>query len=291
MHKYLRSVGFSNLIKKADEDELIREVLEHYDSRKIVRSEENHLFVEVSKEYGCSCGITVCGEIDENNRYHMNYYFPYFTGSSVSSKEDVIIERHAGKESFAGACDDMRVGITLIFYLQNAGEYLTMRQKGLLRDIKTTLYLSGLAESGKILLPMRTDQRRSVEDPRTKQQRSSLLAAAKEGDEEAIESLTMEDISIYTEISKRIQNEDLYTVVESYFMPYGIECDQYSLMGEITAVNSTINSSTGEKLYQMTVVTNEIPIDICINAEDLMGIPETGRRFKGNIWLLGTAGF
>ena len=40
-----------------------------------------------------------------------------------------MIERHADKESFAGACDDLRIGVTLIFYLQNAAEYLQQREK------------------------------------------------------------------------------------------------------------------------------------------------------------------
>ena len=33
-------------------------------------------------------------------------------------------ERHADKESYAGACDDLRIGVTLIFYLQNLAEYM-----------------------------------------------------------------------------------------------------------------------------------------------------------------------
>ena len=40
-----------------------------------------------------------------------------------------MIERHADKESFAGACDDLRIGVTLIFYLQNAAEYLQQHEK------------------------------------------------------------------------------------------------------------------------------------------------------------------
>ena len=45
-----------------------------------------------------------------------------------------------------------------------------------------------------------------------------------------MESLTMEDIDIYTMISRRIRHEDVYSIVDSYLMPYGIECDQYNLM-------------------------------------------------------------
>ena len=49
------------------------------------------------------------------------------------------------------------------------------------------------------------------------------MAAAREGDEEAMESLTLEDIDTYSMISKRIMTEDILSIVDTYFMPYGID--------------------------------------------------------------------
>ena len=51
------------------------------------------------------------------------------------------------------------------------------------------------------------------------------------------------------------------------------------------------NSITGEEMYRMQVVTNEVSISVVINKEDLMGVPEKGRRFKGQIWMMGEAVF
>ena len=291
MHNYLKSVGFSSLNRKNDLEKILSEVISQYDRKKIVENEEGRLFAEISKEFGYDCGITVCGEYDENNTFHMEYYFPYFSGSQITSYEEIVVERHAGKESFAGACDDMRVGISLIFYLLNAGDYLNVCRNGVLREMNTSLSLSGLAASGSILLPLNKNVKQIEADRRQSQQRNSLLAAARNGDEEAMESLTMEDIDIYTMISRRIQHEDVYSIVDSYLMPYGIECDQYNLMGEITDCNTTVNSVTGEKLYQFGLLTNDIPLDVCINEKDLMGIPEVGRRFKGVVWLQGMINF
>lgn len=48
-----------------------------------------------------------------------------------------------------------------------------------------------------------------------------------------MESLTMEDIDLYSSITRRIQNEDILSIVTTYFMPYGIESDQYSVLGDI----------------------------------------------------------
>ena len=103
----------------------------------------------------------------------------------------------------------------------------------------------------------------------------------------ALENLTLEDIDMYTSISKRIKSEDVLTIVESYFMPYGIACDQYSVMGDILSVEEVYNQLTGEKLYQIQIECNDVLIDLCMNAEDLLGEPAVGRRFRGNIWLQG----
>ena len=114
-----------------------------------------------------------------------------------------------------------------------------------------------------------------------------LIAAARDGDEDAIESLTLEDIDMYSMLSKRIVNEDVLSIVDSYFMPYGIESDQYSVLGEILNYYYTENTITGQKICVITVDTNDLVYDICINEKDLMGVPLVGRRFKGTIWLQG----
>lgn len=47
----------------------------------------------------------------------------------------------------------------------------------------------------------------------------------RKGDEEARESLTLEDIDTYSMISRRIVHENLFTIVDTYFMPYGKVCE------------------------------------------------------------------
>ena len=34
-------------------------------------------------------------------------------------------------------------------------------------------------------------------------------------------------IDLYSKVSRRLVKEDVYSIVESCFMPFGIECDQY----------------------------------------------------------------
>lgn len=174
------------------------------------------------------------------------------------------------------------------FYLQNVAEYLQEKskwKKGFKPQLSATL--AGLASEGKILLPIIKSEKQILENEKTTQTRNHLIAAAREGDEDAIESLTLEDIDTYSMLSRRIVNEDIFSIVDTSFMPYGIESDQYAVLGEILNVSQTTNRITDQKIYSMTIDTNDLIYDICINEDDLLGVPEVGRRFKGKIWLQG----
>lgn len=291
MHSYLRAVGFSEIKKRREIEEIIKEVIETYDEKNVVEDYEDGVFAEFSKNYGCDCGITVCGQYDENNEFHVEYYFPFFRGTGITTDENVVIERHTAQQSFAGACDDLRIGVTLIFYLQNAAEYMLENQKGIAPEGRKTLTISGLAKEGMVLLPLQKDKEAARVERELAKNRSNLIAAARNGDEDAMESLTMEDMDTYSMISQRIVREDIFSIVDSYFMPYGIECDQYNVMGEILDFVQFKNILTGEEIYQLTLDSNDVQFDVCINKKDLLGEPQVGRRFKGIIWLQGQLHF
>ena len=163
MHSYLKTIGFSSL-SKAELNEILEEVVKNYDEKYVAESHPEHLYAEFSKNYGCDCGITVCGEYDEENQFHMEYYYPFFRGTGITTQESVIVEKHADKESYAGACDDLRIGVTMIFYLQNCTEYVSEMQKNNFDQNHMPLTLSGLAKEGKILLPVKKDQKQVAKE-------------------------------------------------------------------------------------------------------------------------------
>ena len=287
MHSFLRSIGFGKLKKKKQIDALIQDVIDQPDRKVISEDEEGNVYAELCRDYGELIGIAVRGEYTEDDTFEADYYYPYLLGTGISTMEPVEVEKHAEKESYAGICDDMKLGVTLIFYLQNVMEYLNKGKNKNLDEINIATTLSGLSVSGKILLPIEKGRIRTKTDDSLTRERNHLIAAAREGDEEAIESLTLEDIDLYSEISRRIMYEDVLTIVNSYFMPYGIESDQYSILGEIMEVHAIENCMTHEKVYLLSLKCNDILFDICINSADLMGEPAVGRRFKGVVWLQG----
>jgi hypothetical protein len=285
VHKFLRAIGFSD-IRKKDLETILNDIIERPDLLKITKDSEENEFAELTCEYAPKLGIRVCGTYEENDHFHMEYYYPYMEGDSLTTQEQVEVQKHAEKESYAGICDDVHLGVTLIFYIQNVADYLS--QLRLLNQVNIQgAQLSALSAEGMVLLPIvkRKEKRDDIDCKR--QERSRLIAEARDGNEEAIESLTLEDMDTYSVISRRAMTEDVLSIVTSYFMPYGIESDQYAILGEILAFSLVENRWTQEQIYCMKIECNDLIFDVCINAKDLLGEPAVGRRFKGNVWMQG----
>ena len=291
MHQYLKAIGFDNINTRYDLKELMEDVEAGFTHQTIVSYRPGEDFCELRREYGQCVGVSLCGELDDDDNFYPDYYFPYFEGSGISTYADIAIERKIEKEQYVGMCEDSKIGISLIFTVQNGCEYMRERQAGFTAGVTTSVTLSGLALSGMILLPVVKDERHLKSEQEASDNRKMLLNAARNGDQSAIETLTLDDIDIYSQVSRRLANEDVFSIVDTYFMPYGVECDLYSIMGEILAVRHRTNSATGVELYQMKLNVNEMQFDVCVPAEEVMGEPEIGRRFKGTIWLQGYINF
>jgi len=138
-------------------------------------------------------------------------------------KEELTIERQTGREAYSVAVDDPRLGITLIVYMRNMGEFLGLMDARALRPGPKPVVVSAIAMDGMVILPVK--QTTELENVRRRAdiQRRKLINAARDGDEEAIESLTTQDYDTYNRLSRRMMREDILTIVESYIMPCGVE--------------------------------------------------------------------
>lgn len=287
----MRAIGFSDYTDRKKLKEVLTSVIVDSTKRAYTTNQDEILLGEFCKDFAPNMGIAVCGEFDEEDKFIYDYYYPYLKGTTISSTEDVSVERHAAKESYAGVCDDIKVGVSMIFYLQNMIPYIKAQVQKRLPIRGTTLTLSALSLSGTILMPIEKNERQREKIQKDAGARNKLIAAARQGDEEALETLTLEDMDIYTSISKKIHKEDVFSLVDTYFMPYGVECDQYSVLGEILTCNKVKNQLTGEEVYQMAILCNELTFDVCINIMDVYGEPRVGRRFKGIVWMQGHINF
>lgn len=291
MHQYLKAIGFGNIMNKKELNRILVQVKNLFTQQELIYQDEETDLCEFQKEFGAGIGIVLCGDMDVHEEFERSYYYPYFFGTGITSQADVYVERRMDKEAYAGICEDVKVGINLIFYLQNTSELIKKQQVNKDSVKYKSVTLSGLCNEGTILLPVLKDKEQEERQKEEVYNRMMLASAAKAGDPDAIESLTMDDIDTYSRVSQRLVSEDIFSIVDTYIMPYGIECDHYSILGEILELQRIINEFTKEELYVMKLDVNSLIFDICVPVKDVIGDPAVGRRFKGNMWLQGRINF
>ncbi len=286
MHSFLKSIGFGNIKSRTDEEKLINLVIENATERQVFRFSEKRAFIEMFLEVCEDTGVIVRGEQDDRGNFHVSHYVPVHRGQVITSEEAVFVNKRVDTDAYTGMCDDYRLGVSLIFYIQNVVDLL---QHPILKKDrrKYSMYLSALASEGKILLPVEKTAREAEKVRTDLKNRSELIAEAKQGNQEAMQSLTFDDIDQYALVSRRVRNEDVYSIVETSFIPYGSESDNYSILGYITNVEERTNSYTKEEFYLLSIECNEMNFNVCIQKNDLLGEPQVGRRFRGNVWMQG----
>ena len=176
-------------------------------------------------------------------------------------------------------------GISVVFYVNNPINFLDKYNENMF------VKFSAMSVSGKIIMPLKKSKRQMNISKALSKKRSILINEVKNGDDDAMDELVNDDMFMYSKMAKRFANEDILSVVDTVFMPYGMECDLYSIVGDIISMSEVTNNVTGEIVYNMDIESNGIEYNLGINKEDLLGIPEVGRRFKGEIWLQGTVDF
>lgn len=291
MDTYFRAIGISNIEKGKKMDNLLGEVMTNYNFKSERYFNRREKFVEVSKVFSKNLGITVRGYYDNKNFFHIEHYFPFVVNDDISMKEEVYFSKKIDNVAYNCMCDDMRLGVALIFYLQNVADYMSSYDSAKSETIAFPIALSGLCISGKILLPVQKNNDSIAKYNKRKKIKNNLLDEAKKGNQEAIDKIAINEIDTYEKISKRTKIEDIYTIVENSFYPCGSEQDKYTMLGTIKDYKIEVNSMTNEEVYLLFVECNEVLIKVSINKNDLLGIPMVGARFKGNIWLQGYVEF
>ena len=121
MHQYLKAIGFENIQTRKDLKKLLKEVEENFTHQTIVSYRPGEDFCEFQKEFGQDVGITLCGELDDEEQFEAAYYFPYFEGSGVTTYAEIDVQRKIEKEQMLQRwyffTKDMHFG--LIFFRTN----------------------------------------------------------------------------------------------------------------------------------------------------------------------------
>lgn len=287
MHDYLQAIGFDRYMSRAGKDELLIKIIETPDETLYYDNTGENSIVQYNKDFGEAFGISLVGEIEDDGEFTLEYIYPYVKGKNMFFHEEIHVEKYSDRDAYAGICDNVNLGVPLIFYIHNFTHYLNMNHFKEMFPKVNNVVLSGLSLDGMVILNVEKDEIQIQKEQKSNNNRNQLLEAAREGNMEAIEMLTLDDMDTYTMISKRAKKEDVFTIVDSYLIPFGVETDKYSILGTIYDVKEMKNIETGREIYYLSIGCNDIEFDICINKSDLLGEPAKGRRFKGVVWLQG----
>ena len=286
MHNYLRSIGFTLYKKEKDIDNLLEEFRRRYmDAAEAYLTDYGEVRFEIRACVAGNMGICIVGTVGDDGVFRREYYYPYIWTDDLSTTVQAAIQRHVDDECYSGLCDDTRVGITLIFRVDNPIPYIEMTRKGKVGHTKA--FLGALSTEGKVLLPVEKTAKQVEMAKIAGKKRDALIEAARGGDQSAMETLSRDDMNLFSVVSRRMQREDIYSIVDTCFLPQGVECDVYSVVADILAVNEVRNQITAEVVYDLTLCCNDIVFHCGINKADLLGEPKKGRRFKGKIWMQG----
>lgn len=281
MNKFLRAVGFDGYQNREKIEQLYKEEEANIPGFSV----ESGM---MAKKLECfpGGGLLFVGN-EKDREFQLEYCIPYLEGKGVMQVESVSVEEKTQGNLYSAAIEDFRIGVFVIFHLINGLSFAELTREGG-KDLKNTrLAFSALSLTGKVILPLAYTESERREKEVFQKRRTQMIAAARQGNEQAMEELAHYDMNTYARVAQRVNTEDILSVVATSFIPYGIECDQYAVIAEIVAVESVKNRYTEEELWKLCLDYNGIRIDLCMKKEDLLGEPIPGRRFKGNIWLQG----
>ena len=289
MNAFLRAAGFSRIEKKRDEIALRRLVKEMGRKTSVIRKNDEDEMITYRLQITDKIGIQYRVIRSFETEYE-EFLEPYYLSTEVQSYSPCTIEKRIGGEKYTGIIEDSRVGINIIFY--TIMDELILRgeeneKKTVMEYDRIGVSLTGISTEGKIILPIRRTPRDRQLQAQEKERRLAKLRAADQGDVDAIQQLTLQKMDEMNVVYDRMLSEDLLSIVDNNFMPFGLECDSYAVIGEIQRVEQRVNPYTGEKMYELRVEMCDMPMDILIHEKDLFGEPMVGRRFKGSIWLQG----
>ena len=80
---------------------------------------EGNQFVELRYMVADNVGLVLRGIYNDKDEFILDYYYPTYLGESISSNNEVDVIKQSDKECYHVMVDELRLGVNLIFHLQN----------------------------------------------------------------------------------------------------------------------------------------------------------------------------
>ena len=151
---------------------------------------EGNEIIELRKEVSAGMGICMRGFRSRDGRFVMDHYFPYREAVRKANALETSVIPQTDRNGLFGMNDDTRLGLDLVYYVQDMMRFLKSDQSRNSRFSSGDLtYGTFLGRKDNNARP--EDCKRAIErtEKSKKPNEARLLLAAREGDESAYEGL------------------------------------------------------------------------------------------------------
>ncbi|MCL2566261.1 MAG: DUF3881 family protein [Defluviitaleaceae bacterium] len=298
MDVFMRSVGFTRVKFFENINQIKKEIAQSPDKRIVLGYGSEGLFVECYKLYGNGIGILARGVMDDKDVVTIE------SCEAFAVSEDIYINKYVvefAKNHPLIVFEDIYTNNELVFALQNRIDYIKDEQKFInhgrsvtyskdMGIIKRKVNYTAFSVYGSIILPVyKTDDDEDFsgwDEDDTDFAPKTLRFG--ENEDDALNLIQTYAEVIVQDIEERLLDEDLLSVVEGFFLPMDENETDYSLLGEIEAVEHIQNEYTKEKVVRLSLNVTGTKLALVINKRDLIGHPSVGMRFMGTCRLRGT---
>lgn len=287
MESPLRTIGFSKLEDTYTLEDILSDVLEKPTFQKAMQLDDKHLLAEYIKQVAPNTYVmarVAVKKSKKNPKLDVYDCEPYVVADKDMKVIDVEIEGVDDTSAYYVICEEKETGMQLIFWLQNVVEYLEERKQ---KKVCTHINVAALASEGTIVLPIQKDEEEESFEKEEREKLRLMLQRMKEGDTEAKEILEKEEREMDNQLKERLKEEDFLSIMSGYFIPVTLEDATYAILGEIIRIQERCNEDTKEDMYVFTLSVNDMPLEIMIHKDTLVGMPSIGMRFMGTCWLQG----
>ncbi|MEG0388989.1 MAG: DUF3881 family protein [Niameybacter sp.] len=294
MESPLNVVGFAKANMKHDVEEIIQGILNHPTKQRAIELAPKLIFAEYLRELAENTYLIVRVMIRKNENDNEEPDVTVYDCDALVKAEynlqlqevhvEKIDEDDEEDTDYYVVCEEKETSMEIVFVLQNTIEYLEGVRKG---ESIQEVNIVGVASEGTIILPIEKDEEEERIEKEERDKLRAIIQKMKDGDEEARELLEKEEKELDLQLKERLKEEDFLTVMSGYFMPATFEDAVYAILGDITKIKQRKNKLTDEVMYVLTLAVNDMPMEVVINAKELIGMPTIGMRFVGTCWVQG----
>ncbi len=294
MLSYLRAVGYKPVNNKPDfnpYEDIVEFAIGHADRIRKILLDDGRIFGEIYSSVTKETGILVFGEYDNQDRFIFIGFVPFVKNEIPSIRNFVSVRYDEEDNIYIGTSMDLHYGGMVQYQFSSL---LSFYDKRLVENLRyhATVFLSALSIEGKIILGLHNENSGiSYIGHNSMLEREELLFRVAKNEEEAFQLINKEKADSIEIFKKRLKKDDLYSIIESSMVLCEEQKITYLILGTIINWRKFHSEITGEQIFKFLVACNNIIMSVCINENDLIGVPAIGRRFKGTVCMQGRVDF